>query len=54
MPNRRLELLYYVRYIFAAHFFEISTKFGHSIPWPLDFDDGHSVKAALEPLGRIV
>jgi hypothetical protein len=30
-------------WLFLAHLFELSTKFGHSIPWPLD-SDGHSVK----------
>jgi hypothetical protein len=31
---------------FPAHFFGLSTKFGHSIPRPLDLD-GHSVKRPL-------
>jgi hypothetical protein len=29
-------------YVFSAHFFGLSTKFGHSTPRPLDLD-GHSV-----------
>jgi hypothetical protein len=32
--------------ILLAHFFGLSTKFGHSIPRPLDLD-GHSVKRPL-------
>jgi hypothetical protein len=42
MPGRRLHLLYFIGYIFSAHFFGLSTKFGHSITRPLDLD-GHSV-----------
>jgi hypothetical protein len=34
-------LIYY--WLFQPIFFELSTKFGHSIPRPLDLD-GHSVK----------
>jgi hypothetical protein len=33
-------------WLFSAHFFGLSTKFGHSIPWPLDLD-GHSMKWPL-------
>jgi hypothetical protein len=47
MPCRRLHLLYFIGYVFSAHFFGLSTKFGHSIPQPLDLD-GHSVKRPLE------
>jgi hypothetical protein len=43
MPGRRLHLLHFNDYIFSTYFFGLSTKFGHSIPWPLDLD-GHSVK----------
>jgi hypothetical protein len=46
MPGRRLHLLYFIGYLLAAHFFGLSTKFGHSIPRPLDLD-GHSVKRPL-------
>jgi hypothetical protein len=35
-----LTILYW---LFSTHFFGFSTKFGHSIPRPLDLD-GHSVK----------
>jgi hypothetical protein len=42
MPGRRLQELYFIGY-FQPFFFGLSTKFGHSIPRPLDFD-GHSVK----------
>ena len=33
-------------WLFSSHFFGLSTKFGHSIPWPLDLD-GHSMKWPL-------
>jgi hypothetical protein len=33
-------------WLFSAHFFGLSTKFGNSIPRPLDLD-GHSVKQPL-------
>ena len=33
-------------YLFSVNFFELSTKFGLSIPWPLDLN-GHSVKRPL-------
>jgi hypothetical protein len=39
----RLQFLYFVGYVFAAHFFGLSTKFGHSIMRPLNLDS-HSVK----------
>jgi hypothetical protein len=32
-------------WLFSTHFFGLSTKFGHSIPWPHDLD-GRSVKRA--------
>jgi hypothetical protein len=53
MPGRRLHFLYFIGYLFSAHFFGISAKFGHSIPRPLDLD-GHSVKrpsVTNEPVG---
>jgi hypothetical protein len=34
-------------WLFSAHFFGLSTKFGHSIARPLDLD-GHSVNQPLE------
>ena len=37
-------------WLFSAHFFGLSTKFGHSIPRPLDLD-GHSVKLAFHMVG---
>jgi hypothetical protein len=40
-PKAPLTLSYWL--LFSAHFFDLSTKFGHSIPRPLDLD-GHSVK----------
>jgi hypothetical protein len=43
MPGQMLHLLYFIIYVVSAHFFGLSTKFGHSIPWPLNLD-GHSVK----------
>jgi hypothetical protein len=44
VPNLRLQFLYFIGNLFSAHFFGLSTKFGHSIPrQPLD-SDGHSVK----------
>ena len=43
MPSRRLQFLDFIGYLFATHFFGLSTKLGHSVPWPLDFDD-HSMK----------
>jgi hypothetical protein len=46
MPSRRLHLLHCIGYEFSAHFFGLSTKFGHSIPRPLDLDS-HSVKRPL-------
>ena len=33
-------------WLFSAHFFGLSAKFEHSIPWPLDLDN-HSVKRPL-------
>jgi hypothetical protein len=48
MPGRRLHFLYFIGYTFSAHFFGLSTKCGHSIPWPLDFN-GHSVKRPQVP-----
>jgi hypothetical protein len=47
MPSQRLQFLYFVGYVFSAHFFGLSTKFGHLIPRPLDLD-GHSVKRPLK------
>jgi hypothetical protein len=43
MPGRRLQFLYFIGYVFRAHSFELSTRFGRSIPRPLDLD-GHGVK----------
>jgi hypothetical protein len=43
VPGRRLRSLYFTGWLFSAHFFGLSTKLGHSVPWPLDFD-GHSMK----------
>jgi hypothetical protein len=43
MHGRRLQFPYFNDYVFSAHFFGLSTKFGRSIPRPLDLDD-HSVK----------
>jgi len=40
---------YYIYWLFSAHFFGLSTNFGHSIPRPLHFDN-HSVKRPLGPL----
>jgi hypothetical protein len=37
---------------FSAHFFGLSTKFGRSIPWPLNLDD-HSVKKPLSIVFRV-
>jgi hypothetical protein len=34
---------YVIDYVFSAHFFELSTKFGHSIPRPLDLDSHNLV-----------
>ena len=34
MPGRRLHFLYFIGYVFSAHFFRLSAKFGHSIPRP--------------------
>jgi hypothetical protein len=39
----RLTIFYW---LFSGRFFGLSTKFGHSIPEPLDLD-GHSVKRPL-------
>jgi hypothetical protein len=46
LPSRRLHSLYFIGYVFSTHFFGLSTKFGHSIPRPLNLD-GHSVKRPL-------
>jgi hypothetical protein len=46
MRSRRLQFLYFTGYLHLAHFFILSTKFGHSIPQPLDLDN-HSVKRPL-------
>jgi hypothetical protein len=43
MLGQRLQFLYFISYVFPAHFFGLSTKVGHSLPRPLDLD-GHSVK----------
>jgi hypothetical protein len=37
-PSRRLHFTYLVDYLFSAHFFGLSTKFGHSTPRPLNLD----------------
>jgi hypothetical protein len=44
MPGRRLQLLYFIGYVFSAHVFGLSTKVRHSIPHALDLDT-HSVKS---------
>ena len=49
MPGQRLHLLELIGYAFSTHLFGLSTKFGHSIPRPLDLD-GHSVKRPFEDL----
>jgi hypothetical protein len=46
MPRQRLHLLYSIGYLLSTHLFGLSTKFGHSIPRPLDLD-GHNVKHPL-------
>jgi hypothetical protein len=38
-PTDMMHLLYFIGYVFLAHFFGPSTKFGHSIPRPLDLDN---------------
>jgi hypothetical protein len=38
MPGQRLHLLEFIGYAFSTHLFGLSTKFGHSIPRPLDLD----------------
>jgi hypothetical protein len=43
MPGCMLQFQYLIGHLFSAHFFGLSTKFGHSIPRPLDLD-GHGVK----------
>jgi hypothetical protein len=50
LPGRRLRFLYCIGCVFSAHFFGLSTKCGHSIPWPLDFDNHNSVKQPSGPL----
>jgi hypothetical protein len=45
MPRQRLQSLYFY-WLFSTHFFGLPTKFAHSIPCPLDFDN-HSVKRPL-------
>jgi hypothetical protein len=42
-PKAPIPIFYW---LFLAHFFGLSTKFGHSIPRPLDLD-GHNVKQPL-------
>jgi hypothetical protein len=42
-PKAPIPIFYW---LFSAHFFGLSTKFGHSIPRPLDLD-GHSAKRPL-------
>jgi hypothetical protein len=46
-PKAPIIVLYCFLFLFlffsSVHFFGLSTKFGHSIPRPLDLD-GHSVK----------
>jgi hypothetical protein len=42
-PKASLTIFYW---LFSAHFFGLSTKFGHSITRPLDLD-GHSVNRPL-------
>jgi hypothetical protein len=44
IPRRRLHLLYFIGYLFSAHFFGLSTKFGHSIPQPLECEVALRVK----------
>jgi hypothetical protein len=36
MLGQRLQFLYFIGYVFSARFFGLSTKFGLSIPRPLD------------------
>jgi len=42
MPDRRLKFLFFI----STYFVELSTKFDHSIPRPLDLNN-HSVKRPL-------
>jgi hypothetical protein len=44
MPAQRLQILYFY-WLFSAHLFGLSTKFGHLIPQPLDLDK-HKVEGA--------
>jgi hypothetical protein len=44
--GQRVQFLYFIGYVLLAHFFGLSTKFGHSIPRPLDLDN-HGVKQPL-------
>jgi hypothetical protein len=37
----------FIGYLFSARFFRLPTKFGHSIPQPLD-SDGHGVKLSSD------
>jgi hypothetical protein len=48
MPGQRLQFLYFIGY-FQPISLDSSTKFGHSIPWPLDLDD-HGVKVTGDAL----
>jgi hypothetical protein len=47
VSGQRLQFLYFIGYVFSAHFFGLSTKFGHSIPWPLNLYI-HSVERPLK------
>jgi hypothetical protein len=42
-PRTLIPIFYW---LFSAHFFGLSTNFGHSFPWPLNLDS-HSVKWPL-------
>jgi hypothetical protein len=49
-PKALLTIFYW---LCSTHFFGLSTKFGHSIPRPLDLD-GHSVKWPLVVLTTMI
>jgi hypothetical protein len=38
MPAEGSTYYDFIGYLFATHFFDLSTKFGYSIPRPLDLD----------------
>jgi len=44
--HKNLKKIYFK--LISAHVFKLSTKFSHSIPWPLDLD-GHSINDQEEP-----